>query len=379
MTIKFRYEIYDVLLGTRMGTLYPREPVWVESVNGGSTWSGKVTIPPDNPILVQTLNSLTSLGNTLFIRTPEGFIPWCGFFNKRVWDPDKNELTLTAMEWRAYLYRLLATPNDDYSPITQNYTGIDQVTVARTILQTYVALGAGKGVPQIQVGANATAVARNLLMRGTLFRTIGAWIDSVANRDNGFEWDIEGTRNGAGGPVLTFQTYWPQRGGIVEGLVFRYGQGGNMLSYEPVEESNDSVVTRVWAIGAGPDTDYMPFAQDSDPDMMAGFSILRLEKATSYQDVNVQATLESHARAERDFYGVPLTLFKFAVLMDNPYIYDYYKGDRCRIQVKDRWLDLDRENVRIIERVINPETNVAVLTVDLSDVQLPDTDPEGTV
>lgn len=379
MSVKFRYEIYDVLLGTRMGTLYPREPVWTESVNGGSTWSGKVTIPADNPVLVQSINSITDLGNTLFVRTPEGFIPWCGFISGRSWDPERNEITLTAMEWRAYLYRLLATPNEDYSPLVTDYNDVDQLSIARGVLQTYVALGAGKGVPQIQVGTNTSGVLRDLLMRGTLFKSVGTWIDSMANRDNGFEWDIEGTRNGAGGPVLTFQAYYPQRGGPIDGLVFRYGQAGNMLSYESVAESNDSVVTRVWAVGAGPDTDYMPFAQDSDPDMLAGFSILRLEKASTYQDVNIQSTLESYARAERDFYSVPLTLFQFTVLLDEPYIYDYFKGDRCSIRVKDRWLDLEADNVRIIERVISPDTNVAKLTVDLSDIELPETDPEGAV
>lgn len=379
MSVTFRYEVYDLLAGVRMGSLDPKESVWTESVNGGSTWSGKVTVPAESPVFVQNLQQVLSLGNSLFIKNPEGSIPWCGYISKVGWNPLTNEVSVQATEWRSYLYRLLAAPADNYAQVINQFTATDQFTIARTILGYYTGPGLGTGVPQIQSGTGLSGVNRDLLIRGTLFRYVGTWIDSMANRDNGFEWDIEGGRSTSGVPQLTLQMYYPQRGGKVDGLVFQYGLGGNMLAYDTVEVSNDDLVTRVWTIGSGPDNDNLPYAQDSDPDMMAGASILRLEKSTTYQDVILQPTLESYARAERQFYSLPLSLFSFTVLLTQPYIGGYAKGDRCRIIVKDRWLDYDLDNVRIIERTIDADKGLAKITVDLSDFTLPDSDPNGTV
>lgn len=380
MSITFRYELYDILTQTKLGNIQPRESVWTESVNGGSTWSGKLTLPEDNETLVENIRTVVALGNALFIRNPRGAVPWCGYISKREWNPQTNELVLQATEWRSYLYRLIGSPVEDYtSTHFWQFTATDQVVIARTILDTYRTEGLGKGIPNFKFGTDLTGINRDLLFRGTSFRSIGTWIDSMANRDRGFDWDVEGGKDSSGLPILTFQTYFPQRGGVIEGLTFKYGQGQNMLSYEPVSESNDEMVTRVWAIGSGPDSETVPFGQDSDPEMMAGASILRFEKATTYQDVIVQSTLESYARSERQFYSVPLTLFSFTVLLTQPDITAYAKGDRCRIIVKDRWLDLDLENVRIIERTIDPDKGLAKITVDLSDLTLPDTDTNGAV
>lgn len=380
MSITYRYELYDLLGYIKLGSISPRDSLWTESVNGGSTWSGKLTIPEDNPVYVENLSSTVALGMSLFIRDPKGGIPWCGYISKREWDPNTNELSLTATEWRSYLYRLIGSPTDDYSSTyTTQFTATDQAVIARTILGTYRSAGLGKGYPNFLEGTNLTGVNRDLLYRGTSFRTLGTWIDSMANRDRGFEWDIEAGRDNNGLGTLTFQIYFPQRGSVVENLTFKYGAGQNMLSYDKVVESNEEVATRVWAIGGGPDAESVPYGQDSDPDMMAGASILRFEKATTYQDVVLQSTLESYARSERMFYSVPLTLFSFTVQLTQPDITTYGKGDRCRIIVKDRWLDLDVSNVRIIERTIEPDKGLARITVDLSDLALPETDTNGTV
>lgn len=388
MTIAFTYRIYTTVGRTYLGDLPAKNVAWVESVNGATTWTGKVVIPAGDTVRSAQLDGLTALDNTLYVYTPDRQVPWAGYISSRSWDPDTNELSVEATEWRSWLYRIIAGPKSNYTVQNYGWDQVDQLRIAREVAQDFLyaeqVIGGGQegghGLPWIVFGTEMSGVLRDLNARGTLFRSIGTWIDSMANRDNGFEWDLVGAYTSGGLPVLNFTTYYPQRGNSVEGLIFKYGTGGNILKYEPVKESNAEIARRVWTIGTGPDSDDLPFAQDTQPELIddAAYEAVRFDSYTNYQDVTEQATLESYARAEREFFSVPLTLFTFTVSMQKPYVYGYGKGDRCNVFVEDRWLSIDAENVRIVERTISPDTNLAKITVDLSDLELPDidTDPE---
>lgn len=370
----FTYNVYDPLSGAYIAQLDVKAPKWVEAVNTSGTFTGSVVMPEDQSA-IDLIRAATTPGMMLYVRTDKGIIPWSGYMTTTRWNSVSNTLSFAAVEWRAYLYRLLVGPKTDLSADNvYTYTQIDQLAIARDLVNKVVAGGFGAGVPVILTETLTSPILRDLLVNGTSFRTLGTWIDSMANRDQGFEWDIY-ARTSNGVPALYFRTFYPQQGGVVEGLEFFYGEDGNILFYEDPEETNDQRVTRQWAVGTGTADEALPYALDDDPDLGLN-EVLRLDNSTTYQDVTNIPTLASHARAEREFYSQTLTLFTFTTTLDQPDAYSYAHGDRCRLVVRDRWLDIDIDSARILQREVAPEDGGGTIkvTVDLSDLTLPDTD-----
>lgn len=376
--VAFTYQFWDQLHEEFIAELPLKNPQWVEAVNGSGTFEARVVIPDDQAIQGQ-IRVATSLDNTLLVMADNGVQPWSGFITKRVWDPTSNELVLTAQEWRTWLYRFIVGPFDnDPDSNVQEWTNIDQTLIARQLVSEQTGDFYGEGAPYVAApDFGLSGVKRDLLVNGNVFQSLGAWVDSMANRDRGFEWDIVADEDFFGAS-LVFRTFFPERGSVVEGLTFSYGVTGNIVSYESPEETSDELVRRQWAIGEGATSEYQPYARDDDPDL-ANDAVLLFDKATSWSGVQDDLVLASHARAEREFYNRTLSLFTFTVSMNAPHAYTYAKGDRCGLIVKDRWLDLSYEQVRIIQRDVFPDSQQMKITVDLSDDKLPEVDVDGAV
>jgi hypothetical protein len=376
--VSFRYTFYDQLHEVFIAELPLKGPLWSETVNGAGTFEARIVVPED-PVLQGPIRTATNLDNSVVVTADNNVQPWSGYITKRKWDPSTNEVVITAQEWKTYFYRFIIAPwNEDPESNYQVYNDWDQLTLAQFLAESQILSYYGEGAPYIDATENKeSGVDRDLLVVGNKFRTLGSWIDSMANRDRGFEWDVQ-VRQGDDGPLLWFETYFPERGGVIDGLEFSYGETGNILSYEPPEENSDELVRRQWALGEGPTSEVQPYARDEDP-ALANDEVLIFDKATSWSGVQENVTLAQHARAERQFYSRTLDMFQFTVSMNRPHAYTYNVGDRCRLKVKDRWLDLSYDTVRIIQRDVYPEQQVVKITVDLSDDVLPEIDVDGVV
>lgn len=377
--VAFKYQFWDMLSQQFLGELDLKNPQWAESTEGAGTFECRVVIPEDEN-QVQFIRIATEPDHGLVVQADNGVQPWSGYITKREWDPETNELKLTATEWTTYLYRLIASIPVPGMATTQYafYTNQDQLIIADDIVWEYSQIWYGFGVPRMVVTYNTSGIFRQISIDGGKFRSLGSWIDSMAKRDRGFEWDMVFTEHPTYGPRLLFRSFYPERGGVVDGLEFVYGMAGNIVRYEPPVENNEEVVRRQIAIGETATGDGQVYAIDIDPDSTANHK-LRFDKVTSWSDVSDPKTLASHARAERRFYSPTISFFKFTVSMNEPHAYSYAKGDRCRLVVKDRWVNLEYDNVRIIQRDVFPDLQQMVITVDLSDDQLPEVDEDGAI
>jgi len=381
----FRYPVYHPVLRTKLGELDVREAAWSEIVNGGSTFTGKVTVP-DNPILISEIKRCTQPYRAALYATPGlGRIQWGGVMVGRNWNDENNELTITVMEWRTWLFSVILGPRPDATGTNIfTYGNVDQLYIARDVINILVAGGGGGvaelgGIPPIDYGILSSGILRNYMIHGMQLKSAGAHLDALANMDRGFEWDLEPYFANDSLPKLRLQTYFPQRGGLIPYLKFsKTKDGGNILNMEDVEEDGTAASQRVWAVGEGPNAESTPWAMDQNPEVATG-SVLRTDQVTTYGGALTRVNLASYARAERQYRAEPLTVLKFPVRMDSPDVLAYQKGDRCSVRVKDRWLDIDVENCRIVQRDIFPEKNTAVLTVDLTDLVLPEVDTGGAV
>lgn len=377
--VAFKYQFWNMLTQQFLGELPLKAPRWVESVEGATTLEARVVVPED-PNQISFIQQCTEPDMGMVVIADNGVQPFSGYIQSRRWDPATNELTITVSEWTEYLYRLIASIPVPGMATTQYafYTNQDQLIIADDIVWEYHNLWYGKGIPKMVVTYNHSAIFRQISIDGGKWRSLAAWIDSMAKRDRGFEWDMVFQEHPTWGARLLFRSFYPQRGGVVDGLEFVYGTAGNIIKYEPVEESNEAVVRRQIAVGETATGDAQIFAVDEDPDSTANRK-LRFDKVTTWSDVSKPATLASYARSERRFYSKPINFFTFTVSMNAPHAYSYAKGDRCRLRVKDRWLNLEYENVRIVQRDIFPDAQQVVITVDLSDDVLPEVDENGAI
>ncbi len=377
--VAFKYQFWDMLTQQFLGELDLKAPQWAESVEGSGTFEARVVLPEDEN-QISFIRQATEPDHGLVVIADNGVQPWSGYVSKRVWDPQTNELKITATEWTSYAYRLIASipvpggSNTQYAA----YTNQDQLIIADDIIWEYNNLWQGKGVPRMIVTYNTSAIFRQITIDGGKWRSLGTWLDSMAKRDRGFEWDLVFSEHPTLGPRLLFRSFYPERGATPEGLEFIYGSAGNIVSYEPPEETNEEVVRKQIAIGETATGDAQVYAIDEDPDSLANRK-LRFDKVTSWSDVSQPSTLASYARSERRFYSRAINFFTFTVSINSPHAYTYAKGDRCRLTVKDRWLDLNYENVRIIQRNVFPDSQQVVVTVDLNDDVLPEVDQDGAI
>jgi hypothetical protein len=379
----FQYAVHHPVSRAKIGMLDVREASWSETVSGGSTFTGKVTVP-DNPITIASIKRMTDPGRAaLYVTVPNAArLPWSGPIVANTWNDETNELGITAIDWRSWLYTVILGPKPDGTGTnTFTFTNWDQLGLAREMIRRLQSADFNpQGIPLISDGAYFQAgITRNFQISGMDFKSPAQYIDDIANLDRGFEWDLTSVYHTDGLPIQTLQLYFPQQGGPVEGLRFvKTPNGGNILTLEDVTNDASQAARRVWAVGEGPNAESTPWGSDSDPELAAG-TALRSDVASTYRGGLTRADLASYARAERLYRADTLAAVTFNVRMDAPDMFSYGKGDRCRVTIRDRFVDLDAFNCRILSREFSPETNNIKVTVNLNDRVLPEVDTGGSV
>lgn len=378
-TPTFNYQIYHPVSRQKLGELEIREPTWVEGVNGGSTFTGKVTVP-GNPLKIAEIKRLTDEWRNALYVTSGSRIPWSGPLIARKWDSDSNTLSITGIDWRTWLYRCIVGPKADGTGTnTFSYSNVDQFQLARNVIDRMFDNYVGAGFPYISYGGEMSGILRNFRISGMDFKSAGQYLDDLANMDRGFEWDIEPSFFTDGLPLLYLQLYSPQRGAPVAGLRFvKTPGGGNILNVDELDYDANEVARRVWAVGEGPNAESTPWAVDNDPELAQG-TVLKTDQVTTYSGALTRANLASYARAERAYRDTTLRALSFETRLTDPDIFLYGKGDRARITLQDRWVDLDVFNCRVISREMKPDNGTVKITVNLADTVMPEVDTGGAV
>jgi hypothetical protein len=357
-----------------------RKPEWSQIVGGNGTFTGIIAVP-NNANVISLLKIATAKKQSAIyvINNATGQIEWGGPVIDRKWDPNANEITVTAVEWRAWLSWVFIGPEPDLSSRNlYSFTSSDQLLTARDIVALAIENGTSEGRPNIVIGTETSGVQRDLNFTGLDFKRASELIDSMSRRDNGFEWTIESRYGSDGLPQLYFVPSYPERGGSIAGLTFLSTPGNsNLVKYDAVDENGATQRERQWATGAGQPPDQI-FAQDTDPALSSGGILLR-EDVTNYSSVVNRSTLASHARAERLYYAGGTELFNIQVTTGRPDAATYFAGDRGRLRIKDRWIDWDLPAVRIISKKTKPEDGVVEIALDLNDSVLPEVDPGGLI
>jgi hypothetical protein len=372
VTLSFRFLACDALTGASLGYLDLQDVTFNGPVTGVAQLTGKAYVQPSQDR--DTLDQLTQPDQVALYAVAGGTYWWGGVIQSRPWDPASRSRTITAMAWKGWLALRFIGPNAAANPVsdvTYTNTNTDQLVIARSILAAAIA---GNGTPNIMTGAELSGVNRDL-----------NWL---ATRGKGFEWNIEvRPDNLTGHPTLWFVPYYPARGSGQPAISLTVrsaialtstGKNGNCSIEGTIDDSAVNRRTRVWATGKGTPPDQL-MAFDDDPDLAADLSLIK-ETKTGYTSISAVTTLAANARAERVFRSVPTSQVTVRATFAEVDPTRYGSGDRVQLFYQDEGVTLDFDAVRIVDVAITVNSgqivDSALLTIDLSDNQLPDNSAE---
>jgi hypothetical protein len=374
VTPTFRVLACDALTDARLGYLDVQELAFNDPVRGISSLSGKAVLSPSQN--ADKLDLLTREEAVALYVTGADVYWWAGVIKQRTWDPVERSWFITGVGWKDWLDHRFIGPNiatNPVSDVTYGYTSTDQLTIAQNVINFAIT---GIGTPNIVNGGETSGVLRDLNWLGSDFRSAYSLIDSMATRENGFDWAIQAFTDGTTGlPSLRFVPFYPARGGQSVALTFRkVPNGGNIIVDQRIDFNSADKRTRVWTTGKGTPPD-RPMVYDQDPDVTAGLTLLT-ETTSNYQAEGSTAKLGLNARAERRYRSTRINSMSLKALFKEIDPTLYFSGDRVQLIYQDEGVNLAYPAVRIVDRAmhINNTDGVdyAELLLDLADTELPD-------
>jgi hypothetical protein len=384
----FRFYVAPVLTpSSPIGELTLSTVSWNDPVVGvGGTFEGKAEIDTSQTRdSLMTMTEPNAMALYVYDDVANRYL-FGGVIKKRPWSHNERRLTVQAISWKSWLYQKLVNMNMSTNPPTDtlwSFTGIDQFAISRSLFSSSSPPGvlADYGVPAINLGTELSGVLRTLTFQGSQFKFVGELIDSMAYRDQGFDWYISVEPDANRMPSLWLRMAFPGRGSLNNQILVFQSQnktGGNILSMEDPEDSSDETRTRTWATGSGTPPDQV-VAFDEDPDLSSDVTLLTCERVDNYTTVSDNGTLASHARQTRAFYGQAIKQSVITVSLTDPDYNSYVPGDKIRLVVQDDWTDWDFDAVRIVDREFHifnqgggAQPDTVKLTIDLNDDELPE-------
>lgn len=392
---RYKYVFHHVLTRAFLGEFLIRDVAFNSPLKGaGGQFNGTIPISRRQTAeVVQAATGTDEAAVYVIYQDPDTNVEtflWGGIVVGRTWMPRSKQVKIEAVEWKSWFYTKEFSPSltPPYANRKLTYTGIEQLLIARALLLDATGYN---GAPAVTLPLPVSSgILRDLSLNGYDHKFIGDVVDTMANRTDGFDWDITVTKNVSDKlPELVGNFYYPEKG-TVQGLTldhvreaFDRGQDGrgNILDYGDWPESSVNRRTRVWATGTGTPPD-QPVAMDDDPDIDTDLVLLR-ETMINRSSVSSPATLSEHAQAERAYLGVKTESVDVALKANMVKPTDFIVGDRVALQIRDGWLDIDETAIRVVDRAIAPHNSSdgerIVATLDLSDATEADPDTGDTV
>lgn len=298
----------------------------------GKTGSLRATVPvPNADLAARARRALTPGRTTVWVeRGPD--IWWGGILWTLSLASDQRGFLgaeIQAGGWESYLYRRLL--HDDYTA-----TGRDQFDIVRDLL-AYVQAAPG-GDLGITADGHLAGIARDGSYTRYDLPTVGDLLDDLAAAENGFEWRVVSFRDGDRNRVRHLQLGTPVlRTGAADVVL---AHPGPVLSYTwPTDATGMATAwqSRGASINRNQTEDSVPLMS---PALVAGQDIADgwplLDGTSDYTTVEVQDTLDAHARADLAAARRPVQIPEVEVLLGG-IVTPALIGATIRLRIRDLW------------------------------------------
>ena len=324
---EYRYLFADLLTDQIVGELPLTGVNFTQQINSIGTFTGHLLLSGVNAYGLN-VEAATVPGRTAVYVDRDGVLVWGGVLWKRDYRSDTQQLSLTAQEFESYFQKRLTTS-------TQTFAGVDQFTVAETLVSDAQAVPYGN--IGVQVGSGTSGVLITKTYYGYELKNVYQALQDLSRASSGFDFRIQVSYDGGYNPVKTLMLGYPRIGTVYSASstsvpVFEF-PAGNVVSYEYPEEGANTA-NRLYGIGAGSNEGKLIVDVSDAGKFAAGWPLL--ESTVTYSDYTDSTLLTNLVTGQVSAVSYPPVTMKIvAPPYVDPVLGSYKVGDDCRVRIVD--------------------------------------------
>lgn len=322
----YRYLFTDTVTGTVLAELSLTNVSFSQALNSAGTLQATLLLS-GVPASANASAATIPMRCSLYVDR-DGILVWGGIIWAREYNSANQHIQITAREFESYFEKRRITT-------TQAFTGVDQLTVAQTLVnQAQAVTGGNIGVV---VPANTSGVTVNRIYYNYELKTVYQALLDLSRSNNGFDFNIQAYYDGGGNPAKALQLSYPQSGTRYSSSnpaipVFEF-PAGNIVEYSYPEDGSAAANT-VYTVGAGLAEGKVLLSGVDATKVAAGWPLL--EDAVSYSDIVDVTLLQGLANGRVAAVSYPPTTLKIvAPPYQNPVLGSYKIGDDIRVRITD--------------------------------------------
>lgn len=319
----YRYVLCDIRNGDVLDEVDFKNVTYSTVLSGIGEFSGSLSVNPETSVI--NLRGITEPAKTTLYIFRDDVLFWGGIVWKRNFDSDSRTLQIVANTFESYFYRRQQLT-------TKYWASDDQLNIARWLVTSN---GSAEAVG-VEVSDAVSPRKRERTMFGYEFKTTGLELEQLAGLIDGFDWNVAVFVDPNTMRIRRrLDFFYPFRGLTRETSTLQFEYPGAVKNFSLNEDALNSG-NKIWAIGTGEGTEQVTaFAQDF---IQTGAGYPLLEETRSYKSVIRPSTLQSHANADLDRLGVPVSIFEVTLRADEePELGTYSVGDWARFRFNDSY------------------------------------------
>lgn len=216
-------------------------------------------------------------------------------------------------EGLAYYFKRMHVTSD-----VGQQSALDQFTIVKNLVDHHQNKAGGDfGIDTTQITTSGVT-REGLLYRGVELKNIGEALEQLADRDNGFDFDVEPSSR-------ELRLHYPRKGSRKADLVW------DERTIRSFQRGIDSTAQASQMLGVGSTQGTTPVrASLQDAGAVSSYGLT--QAIYSNNDVLVLATLQDHIRRELALFKKPAEMVAVTVDTDEPEVFSYQVGDEGRLR-----------------------------------------------
>jgi hypothetical protein len=329
--------VYRVLsLDTVTGTPVAELPVaglsYGSSLNSAGELSASLPMPPLETArgreLASIFNDAATEVRRQIVVERDGVPVWAGPIWASPYDDETPTRSIRAAEWWSYFRRRTIV-------ITREFVQVDQLQIARTLLNDALLLSALYGDMGFGVDNVTCGVLRDRTYPGYENKELGEAIEQLSAVIDGFDFAVEIGWSNSGALTKQIRLQYPRRGRAftATGLTFEVGRNVTTFSW-PSDGTRYANVVQFVGDGDGPAALRTTRAATGEvfPSSVGGRGMPIIEEILTRSDISRQSTLNAMADAALAARARPVVVPEISVRADiDPIFGSYVCGDSCRV------------------------------------------------
>ena len=322
----YRYLFTDTVTGSVLAELPLTDVNFTQAINTFGTFNATLLLS-GVPAASNAAAATIPMRCSLYVDR-DGVLVWGGLVVAREYSSTAQSIKITAREFEYYLDRRRITT-------TQGFTNVDQLLIARTLVNN--AQAATGGNIGIQVGTELSGVNVSRVFYNYELKSVYQALLDLSRSNNGFDFNIQVAYDGGGNPTKTLLLNYPQSGtrysaSSVSAPVFE-SPAGNIVEYTYPEDGSIAANT-LYVVGAGSSDAKLIATATATAQLADGWPLL--EDMANFSDITDATLLNNLAIGQLAAVEYPPTTLQIvAPPSQNPVLGSYRIGDDVRVRILD--------------------------------------------